>query len=98
MYIGTNLTPLQPNILIDDERHVRLADFGLANFADTTSASASSAPSGAIRWLAPEVLDPQRFGLELTRHTRASDVYSLASVYWEVSFVISTATEFLTYH
>jgi len=66
------------NILIDSDWTVKLADFGLSLFAEGTSNSFGSARGGAVRWLAPELIDPESFGVESTRPTYASDVYSFA--------------------
>ena len=83
------VTILQPNILVDELRHARLGDFGLANFADSSTASVSAQGTGAIGWTAPELLDPDQFGLRNSRPTSVSDVYSFGSVCWEVSDFLS---------
>ncbi|KAI0078097.1 kinase-like protein [Panus rudis PR-1116 ss-1] len=45
------------NILIDEDLHVRLSDFGLASLADANPSSGfSSCTGGSPRWSAPEVL------------------------------------------
>ena len=93
---GTPLnSAIQPNILIDDAGHVRLADFGLSNFVDSTSASTSFGHSSAIAWLAPELLVPEELGLDTYRPTMASDVYALGSVCWEVCSLISNSDSIL---
>ncbi|EKM49675.1 uncharacterized protein PHACADRAFT_188727 [Phanerochaete carnosa HHB-10118-sp] len=71
------------NIPVDAARDVRLADFGLANFSDS-STSCSSAQPGAMRCMAPEILDPTRFRLPRTQHTPASDMYSFGQVSWQI--------------
>ncbi|KAL0065198.1 hypothetical protein AAF712_007868 [Marasmius tenuissimus] len=68
------------NILVDDEWHARLADFGLAVFSDATVGTNSSHNAGSVRWMAPELHHPQSFGLKYFRRTFASDVYSFACV------------------
>ncbi|CAL1711994.1 unnamed protein product [Somion occarium] len=65
------------NILIDNDFRVQLADFGLAQFADASSASAGSQGGGAVRWLAPELLRG-------SRSNYASDVYAFGCVWLEV--------------
>ncbi|KAJ7843188.1 kinase-like domain-containing protein [Mycena olivaceomarginata] len=47
------------NVLIDDEEHAQLADFGLAIVADTTLGTTSTTQAGSFRWMAPELYDPQ---------------------------------------
>ncbi|KDQ57341.1 hypothetical protein JAAARDRAFT_79069 [Jaapia argillacea MUCL 33604] len=72
------------NILIDDEGHARLSDFGLAGFVDVTrDMSASTSRIGSMRWMAPELLFPEKFGLRF-RRTPATDVYSFGCVCTEV--------------
>ncbi|KAH8080722.1 kinase-like domain-containing protein [Cristinia sonorae] len=65
------------NILIDGSMDVQLCDFGLAMFADSTTASWGSAGGGAVRWLAPEVLKG-------SRPTFKSDTYAFGCVCLEV--------------
>ncbi|TCD71742.1 hypothetical protein EIP91_005508 [Steccherinum ochraceum] len=72
------------NILIDEDLTVRLADFGLAVVAQPTTGSYRSSSNGAIRWLAPELLDPSLFGYETSRPTAPGDVYAYACVCMEV--------------
>ncbi|KZP25713.1 kinase-like protein [Athelia psychrophila] len=68
------------NILIDDECHVRLADFGLSTFINGYMSTQSSKEHGSKRWMAPELHDPD---IEF-RRTAKSDIYSLACVFLEV--------------
>jgi len=74
-------TSFMTNIFIDDQWHVRLANFGLAGFADATHTSNSD---GFIRWMAPELHDPEICGLNKPKRTAASDVYALACVALEI--------------
>ncbi|KAJ6551697.1 kinase-like domain-containing protein, partial [Mycena capillaripes] len=67
------------HILVDEEGHARLTDFGLASFADATAKSSSRAGSG--RWMAPELLDPEPHQF---RRTPATDVYAFACVCYEL--------------
>ncbi|KAH8099662.1 kinase-like domain-containing protein, partial [Cristinia sonorae] len=61
------------NILVDSKFSIKLSDFGLAKFADASTASWGTHTAGALRWMAPEVLS----GLTATF---ASDVYSFGCV------------------
>ena len=73
------------NILIDDACHVRLADFGLANFADASGLTAAFSPrGGAIRFRAPEILEPSLVERDFICHTPESDIYSAGQLAWEV--------------
>ena len=75
------------NILIDQDRHARLADFGLLTIVSdptifTTSSSVST--GGTIRWMSPELLHPELFGLDHGRPTKESDCYALGMLIYEV--------------
>lgn len=62
-----------------------MGDFGLAGFADAGLAShTSSSLAGSIRWMAPELHDPDPNIVDGLRRTKASDVYSFACVALEV--------------
>ncbi|KAJ6599785.1 kinase-like domain-containing protein [Mycena vulgaris] len=69
------------NILITNDLHVCLTDFGLAAFSDSIeTAQSTSNRGGSIRWMAPELIDPKRFGHERFVRTSASDAYAYACV------------------
>ena len=75
------------NILIDEDLHARLADFGLLTVVSdptNTTASSSSARGGTTRWMSPELLDPDQFGLKDSKPTKESDCYALGMVIYEV--------------
>ena len=75
------------NILIDENGHARLADFGLlAIIPDTANlvSSNSLTQAGTYRWMSPELLDPRRFCLKHSRPTEHSDCYALGMVVYEV--------------
>ncbi|KAH9832997.1 kinase-like domain-containing protein, partial [Rhodofomes roseus] len=76
------------NILIDENRRACLSDFGLTTIlyrpetihvVTNVSVFASTA-----RWMAPELHDPDKFGLEHGNPTKESDVYSFSMVMWEL--------------
>ncbi|KAI0929526.1 hypothetical protein AcW1_010014 [Taiwanofungus camphoratus] len=76
------------NILISEEEHACLADFGLAdvmyNHNTLNTVSTSSRNAGSVRWMAPELLDPEHFQLATSRPTQPSDIYSFAMVMFEI--------------
>ena len=78
---------VKANILIDGNGQARLADFGLlAIIPDTASviSSGSFTQAGTHRWMSPELLDPEKFGLKRSRPTANSDCYALGLVVYEV--------------
>ncbi|KAK0190705.1 kinase-like domain-containing protein [Armillaria mellea] len=63
------------NILIDEQWHPRLADFGLTVFADATRQFTTN-QGGTLRWMAPELLLPSgNF-----KRTFSSDIYAYGCV------------------
>ncbi|KAJ7781785.1 kinase-like domain-containing protein [Mycena maculata] len=67
------------NILINDDWSACLADFGLSGFSNASSSMRTSTRAGSLRWMAPELIDPDRFGYKFAR-TPASDVYAFGCV------------------
>jgi len=81
------LTLIKANILIDEDRHARLADFGLLTIiSDPTNFTASSSyvKCGTTRWMSPEIPNPDLFGFKDSRPTKESDRYALGMVILEV--------------
>ncbi|KAF9642387.1 kinase-like protein [Thelephora ganbajun] len=90
------------NILINKDRRACIADFGLTTItgvvthvaARSSQASLISnespmlfAGGGTYRWMSPELLDPERFGIlqsEDNKPTKQSDCYALGMVIYEV--------------
>ena len=74
---------LQVNILINSERRACLADFGLTAIIEDTNFDGSSSHKarGMIRWMAPEILDPDRYGYVVWARrklpSKSTDVYAL---------------------
>jgi serine/threonine protein kinase len=67
---------LQANILIDNKGDALLCDFGLISVAESQAFGASSTAHGSkgtIRFMAPELLNPEKPG---ARKTRPTDVYA----------------------
>ena len=75
----------QTNILIDDDGHARLAGFTHVTIAsDRSSITSTPGTGGAVAWMSPELLYPQKFGLEKRHPTMGSDCYALGMVIYEV--------------
>ncbi|KAK7000664.1 kinase-like domain-containing protein, partial [Favolaschia claudopus] len=75
------------NILVTDDAHACLSDFGLATTIQdgdpqitSTAMVSGSNHAGSLRWTAPELLVPEQFGCEKYVKSRASDVYAFAFV------------------
>ncbi|KAF7325990.1 Kinase-like protein [Mycena kentingensis (nom. inval.)] len=62
-----------------------LADFGLSVFSHESSSMRTSTRAGCVYWMAPELIDPERFGItgKFVR-TTASDVYAFGCVCFEL--------------
>jgi len=77
---------VKANILIDPAGHARLADFGLLTIISDPAnflSSSSYTQGGTVRWMSPELIAPQRFGLKKSRPTESSDCYALGMVIYE---------------
>jgi serine/threonine protein kinase len=75
------------NILIDQDGHARLADFGLLTIiSDSTNPTVSSysVSGGTTRWMSPELLEAHQLGAKDSRPTKESDCYALGMVIYEV--------------
>ncbi|KAH8810393.1 kinase-like domain-containing protein, partial [Flagelloscypha sp. PMI_526] len=75
------------NILVHDDGHCRLADFGIAalihthsNTFSTTLGDGSTQMHGSARWAAPEILEGHS-----KEHTSAQDVYAFACTITEIA-------------
>ena len=74
------------NILIDQADHALIADFGLLIIILDPKyllSSSSQMQGGTFRWMSPERIAPQQFGLKNSRPTTASDCYALGMVVYE---------------
>lgn len=82
----TDFGVCQANVLIDQTGNARLADFGLLTIiSDPTNllSSSSYTQGGTARWMSPELIAPQKFGLETSHPTISSDCYALGMVIYE---------------
>lgn len=73
--------------MIDRDGHACVADFGLTTIAlDSASPKglSSSVKGGTTRWMSPELLNPELFGIRDSQPTKESDSYALGMVILEV--------------
>ena len=87
----------QANILINKSFRACLADFGLSAIVGGERRAAASTSlisvaeslmsftaGGTTRWMSPELLAPDQFGITDDRPTKQSDCYALGMVIYEV--------------
>lgn len=75
------------NILVDENEKACLADLGLTGlqYEDKSEFIAGTTVFASTRrWTAPEIFDPERFGMSQSRLTKESDVYAFSMVLWEI--------------
>jgi len=73
------------NVLIDNDGCARLADFGLLTIISDEPTVTSTAIGAAMAyWMSPELLVPERFGLNESHPTHESDCYALGMMIYEV--------------
>ncbi|KAG8947070.1 hypothetical protein FRC03_001202 [Tulasnella sp. 419] len=72
---------IQSNILVDDEGHARITDFGLSRIMEEGHSgwTTSTGISGTHRWMAPELLLTER-----SNPTTEADVYSVTLLVLEI--------------
>jgi serine/threonine protein kinase len=80
-----NLPDLKSNILVDNNGHACLAGPSLLTMpSDELSDMSPIEKRGTVRWMSPELLGAEKFGLQDGRPTKASDCYALGMVIYEV--------------
>lgn len=76
---------LQMNVLVDSEGTPRIAGLGSASVDLQSCPEAwSEGPHELTRCRAPELVNPEGFGLSKPQTTRASDVYALGVLAYQV--------------
>jgi hypothetical protein len=84
-HLYPHLLNFKANILINNNGCACLADFSSFTIAgDQLMDTPSSTLDGMLRWMSPELMDPERFGLEDDHPTKESDCYALGMVIYEV--------------
>ena len=74
------------NVLISNDNHAKLCDFGLSKFCNTCTTSMLRG-AGSLRWQAPELWDEHK-----ETKTFASDAYAYGITVAEVSINLTTNT------
>jgi len=73
------------NVLIDNDGHARLSDFGLLTIiSDEPTITSTAIGATMAYWMSPELLDPERFGLVESHPTNESDCYALGMMIYGV--------------
>ena len=94
---------VQANVLINFEHRACLADFGLAAIVEDTASGEGSSnygTRGTIRWMAPEILDPETYGYTGRSRrklpSKSTDIYALGMTVLEARtgspFLLLTGT------
>ncbi|OCH92026.1 kinase-like protein, partial [Obba rivulosa] len=73
------------NVLVNERRAACISDFGLAAMSYSSKLVTVSVQAGSVRWMSPELLDPEEHGLERAELSPSSDVFALGMVLWEAS-------------
>jgi serine/threonine protein kinase len=84
--------------LINDDRRACLADFGLTTIIPDSIAGYSVTAvesAGTARWMAPQLLVPEEYGLTKCTLTKESDIYALGMVMYEVLPFISVSSRLI---
>ena len=72
--------------MIDSNRCARVADFGLAVVVEETI---SNKLKDTTRWMAPELMDPERYGFigesQKQLPSKSTDIYAIGMTVLEVS-------------
>ena len=85
---GHTLTFAQTNILVDARGRAHVAGLGMAFLSAMPGVDIDRFFRGA----APELTDPQRFGLTGGGATKASDMYAFGVLAWEVGPILECPT------
>ncbi|EMD41306.1 hypothetical protein CERSUDRAFT_43156, partial [Gelatoporia subvermispora B] len=72
------------NILVNETGSACLGEFGLASLSYQNMLTTMSIKGRSMRWAAPELLNPDLFGLQHVIPTLFSDVFSFRHVIWEI--------------
>ena len=80
-------------MLIDDEGHPKIADFGLAKIAPDENKS-SHGGKGCLRWQAPELIITTRFQPISKGVTTETDIFAFGRVCLEVRSYSSAVADY----
>ncbi|KZT66912.1 kinase-like protein [Daedalea quercina L-15889] len=77
------------NVVVDSKSRANLCDFGLSTLIHSVNSMNPSTQSnekspGTTLYMAPELMDPERYGLKYSHVSLEADVYALGLVMWEV--------------
>ncbi|EMD39725.1 hypothetical protein CERSUDRAFT_92218 [Gelatoporia subvermispora B] len=72
------------NILVNQSREACISDFGLAAMHYSSKLVTMSLTAGSVRWMSPELIDPEQYGVRRAEATPFSDIYDLSMVLWKM--------------
>ncbi|OCH92028.1 kinase-like protein [Obba rivulosa] len=73
------------NTVLVSEQHVAyVTDFGLAAMHYSHKLATVSLTAGSVRWMSPELIDPEAFELDRAELFPQSDIDALSMVLWEI--------------
>jgi len=78
------ITFFQTNVLVDSEATPRIGGLGSA-ISEFFSVAWPEVPDTLTRSSAPELIDPEAFGLSTPRPTKSSDVYAFGVLVYRVN-------------
>lgn len=81
------MSPLQDNVVIDEEGRANLCDFGMTTLVHSLNSinpSTRSSLCGTVQYMAPEMIDPEQGGLQNPHPSLEVDIYALAILMWQV--------------
>ena len=79
--------------MIDKDGGGAFGDFGMTTVThtlNTVNAATHNSCGGTIRYMAPELIHPRRFGLEKVQASCAADIYAFGMVMWQVRPILCT--------
>ena len=91
--ITCSRTFIQPNVVVESDGTPRIGGLGSAFVQSSSPAAWSEDPPELTRYSAPELVNPDAFGLSKAQITGSSDVYALGVLTYEVKHIGTPGSE-----